>query len=111
RGRHEAAGDRLAGKTIREMTAMADIDLQPLVEGGLDDGMHLALAVDEATGVTRERMGENVAGAQQRNPALEDGIDVLAVGAAGRQSPELTEMNINRQIGAAADPAPNFDEP
>ena len=61
-------------------------------------------------GMTRERMGKNIAGAQQRNHALEDGIDILAVGAAGRQSPELTEMNIDRQVGAAPDLGRHFDD-
>ena len=48
RGWNDAGGDRLAGKTIGEMAAVADVDLQSLVERGLDDRMHLALAIDEA---------------------------------------------------------------
>ena len=55
-------------------------------------------------------MGENIAGAQQRDDALEDGIDILAIGAAGRQTPELTEMHIDRQVRAAPDLGGHFDD-
>ena len=65
--------------------------------------MDLALAVDEAARMTRERMRQDVAGAQLGNDAIQDGVGVLAVRAALRQTPELAEVNVKRQVGLAAD--------
>src|ERR1700742_2909220 len=92
------------------MAAMADVDLQSLVERSLDHRVHLALAIDETAGVARERMGKDIAVAQQRDHALQDGVDVLTVGAAFRQAPELAEMHIDRQIGTTADLGRHFDD-
>ena len=57
---------RLACETIGEVAAMADIDPQPAVKRCLDHRMNFALAIDEAAGMPRERMGQDVAGAEQR---------------------------------------------
>ena len=65
--------------------------------------MNLALPVDEAAGMARERMRENVARPQFRDHALQDGVGILAVGAALRQAPELAEMDVERQVGLASD--------
>ena len=108
RGRNDAGGDRLLGEPIGEMAAVTDVDLQAAIERGLDHRMHLALAIDEAAGMARERMRQHVALAQQRDHALQNRIDVLAVGAAFRQAPELAEMHIDRQIGAACRSRPPF---
>ncbi len=48
-------------------------------------------------------MRENVARPQLRDHALDDGVGILAVGAAFRQTPELTEMHVERQVGLTAD--------
>src|ERR1700752_3051133 len=85
------------------MTAMADIDLQAAIERGADHRMNLAVAIDEAAWMARERMSKNVARLQQGNDALEDSVDVLAVVAARRQAPELAEMHIDWQVRAGAD--------
>ena len=92
------------------MAAVTDVDLQAAIERGLNHGMHFALAVDEAAGMARERMRQHVALAQQGDHALQDRIDVFAVGAAFGQAPELTEMHIDRQIGAASDLGRHFDD-
>ena len=82
---------------------MADVHLQAAIERRLDHLVHLALAVDEAAGVARERMREDVARPEFRDHALEDRVCVLAIRAAPRQAPELAEVDIDRQVGLAAD--------
>jgi len=86
RRRHDAGIERLARQAIREMASMSDVDTHIAIERCLDHGMDLALPVDEAAGMPRERMCQDIALAQQRDHALEDRIDVLAVVAAFRQA-------------------------
>ena len=88
---------------------MADIDLEAAVERGADHVVDVAVAVDEAARMAGERVGENVARPQQRDDAGNDGVGVLAIGAALRQPPELAEMNIDRQPGPAPDPKSDRD--
>jgi hypothetical protein len=83
------------------MTAVADIDPQPAIECGLNHRVNIALAIDEPAGVARERMSKDVTGAEQGKHTLQNGVDVLAVGAALRKAPKLTKMNIDRQIRTA----------
>src|SRR6516164_11590123 len=71
--------------------------------------MDFALAIDEAAGMPRERMGQNIAGAQQRNHPLEYRIDILTIGAALGQAPQLPKVHIDRKIGAARDLGGHFD--
>jgi hypothetical protein len=47
------------------VAAVPDVDLEAHFERSLDDGVHVAVPVDEAAGVPGERMGENVAGPQK----------------------------------------------
>ena len=61
RGRDDAGGNRFTGQAIGEMAAMADINPQSTVECGLNHRMNLALAIDEAAGVTRKGMCEDIA--------------------------------------------------
>ena len=110
RGRNNAGGKGLFGETIGEMAAVTDVDLQAAIERRLNHGMHFTLAVDEASGMARERMRQHVALSQQRDHALQDRIDVFAVGAAFRQAPELTEVHIDRQVCAASDLGRHFDD-
>ena len=91
------------------MAAVADVDPQSAIERRLDQGMDFALAIDEAAGMPRERMGQNIAGAQQRNHPLEYCIDVLTIGAALGQAPQLPKVYIDRKIGAARDLGGHFD--
>ena len=84
---HDAGVERLAGEAIGEVAAVADIDLEPAVERGLDHLVHLAFAVDEAAGMARERMRQNIAGPQLWDHALEDRVGILAVGAAPAAGP------------------------
>jgi hypothetical protein len=74
----------------------------------LDQGVDFALAINEAAGMPRERMGQNIAGAQQRNHPLEYCIDVLTIGAALGQAPQLPKVHIDRKIGAACDRGGHF---
>src|SRR5215813_9745195 len=83
------------------MTAVADIDPQPARECGPNHRMNLALAVDEPAGVARERMSQDVAGAEQGQHTLQNGVDVLAVAATLRKAPKLAKMHIHRQIRTA----------
>src|SRR5215468_4970539 len=103
RMRHYPCVQRLSRQPVREVAAMPDIDLKPHVDGSLDDRVHLAVLVDEAAGMPRERVGEDIAGAQQADRALDDGVGIHPVCALRRQRPQLTEMNIDRQIGFTAD--------
>ena len=107
---HDAGVERLAREAIGEMAAVTDVDLEAPIERGLDNAVHLALAIDEAAGVARERMSENVAGLQQRDHPLDDRVGVLAIGARLRQAPELAEMHVDGQLGLLADLRRHLDD-
>src|ERR1700722_4189403 len=92
------------------MAAVSDIDLEPAVHRRADDRMDLALAVDKAAGMAREGMREDVAGAQQRDDALQNRIDILALRARFGQVPKLAEMNVDRQIRRAPDLRRKLDD-
>ena len=108
RMRHDAGGERVARDAIREMTAVADIDLQPGIDRGADDAVNLALTIDEAAGMARERMRQNIAGPQLRDHAFQDRVGIFAVGTALGQAPQRAEMDVKRQVGAAADLGRHF---
>ncbi len=55
-------------------------------------------------------MRQHVAWPQQRNHAGQNRVDILAIGAALRQAPELTEMHVDRQVGASSDLGGHFDD-
>jgi hypothetical protein len=99
---YDAGVERLARQAIGEMAAVADVDLQPAVERGLDDLVHLALAVDEAAWMARERMRQDIARPQLGDDALQNRIGVFAVRSALGQAPELAEVDIERQVGLAS---------
>src|SRR4051794_23930837 len=85
------------------MAAMPDIDLQTPIQRRLDHRVDFAFAIDEASGMARERMRQYVTFPQQRDDPRQDSIYILPIGAAFGQAPELTEMEVDRQIGAASD--------
>src|SRR5271170_5970500 len=85
------------------MAAVANVHLKPAVERGPDDVMNFALPIDEATGMARERMGQDVAGAQLWYHPLQDCIGVLAIGAALGQAPQRAEVHVKGKLGAPAD--------
>ena len=70
--------------------------LEPRGKQCLDQGVDFALAINEAAGMPRERMG------------LEYCIDVLTIGAALGQAPQLPKVHIDRKIGAACDLGGHF---
>src|SRR5437667_2090068 len=69
RGGNDTGSNRFFGETIGEVAAVTDIDLQAAIERRLNHRMHFTLAVNEAAGMTRERMRQHIAFSQQRNHA------------------------------------------
>src|SRR5258706_16332043 len=65
--------------------------------------MNLPLPVDEASGMARERVGDDVAGLEERHDLLEDRVGIDAVRAGLRESPQLAEVDIERQVRALRD--------
>ncbi len=100
---NDAGIERLARKAIREVAAVTDVDLEAAVQRGADHFMDLALPVDEAAGVSREGMSQNIARLQFRDHPIENGVGVFTVGPALGESPELAEMDVDRKLGLAAD--------
>src|SRR5262249_17898117 len=103
RVRYDSGVQCLSRKPVRKVAAVPDIDLEPHIDCGLDDWVHFTILVDETARMPRERMGEDVAGAQQAYCALDYGVGIHPVCSLRRQCPQLTKMNVYRQIGFAAD--------
>ena len=101
-GNH-AGVERDTRHLVAEVRAVADVGLEAHGERLLDDRVQLALAVDEAAGMARERVRDDVAGFQQRHHLLEDGVGIHAVRARLRQRPELAEVDVERQVGTPGD--------
>ena len=110
RSRNDAGGNGLVREAVGEVAAVADVDPQPPIKRRLDHRMHFAFAIDEATGVPREWMGQHIAGPKQRDHPCEDRIDVLTIIAALRQAPQLPEMHVDGQIGATPNLGCHFDD-
>ena len=72
RGRNDTGGDGLARQTVREMTAVADIDPQSAIQCRLDHGVNFALTIDEGTYTT---VGGYVLGRLGRRPKVGDAIE------------------------------------
>ena len=89
RVRHDAGIERLARQPIGEVAAVPDVDLEPAVERSANHLVDLALAIDEAARMARERVCEDVAGTQFGNHAFEDRVGVFAVRPALRKAPKL----------------------
>ena len=64
--------------------------------------MHFAFAINKTAGMSRERVGQHIAGAKQRDHSRQDRVDVFTIGAALRQAPKLSEVHIDRKVGATA---------
>ncbi len=103
RVRNDAGVERLAGEPVGEVAAVADVDLETAIEGGADHLVDIAVAVDEAARMAGEGMRQDIARLQQRDHARQDGVGVLAIGAALGQAPQLAEMHIDRKLGLAPD--------
>jgi hypothetical protein len=67
RVRHDSGIERLTCDAIREVTAVTDVDLEAMVDRGANNRVHFALSIDEAAGMPREWMRENIARPQLRN--------------------------------------------
>ena len=91
--------ERDLGHLETEVRAVAHVHLQAHIHRLADDIVNLALAVDESTRVLGEGVGQHVAGLQQPNHLVENGVGVHAVGTRFRQRPELSEMDVQRQVG------------
>ena len=83
-----------------EMSAAADIDGDALGQGLEDQRVDGAVGGDEAGGVAGERVGEHVAGIQQRDDLFDDHLRVD--GGPSFLRPQRAEMNIDGKAQFAA---------
>src|SRR5205814_2855469 len=103
RVRQDARVEHLLSRRKTEMRAIADIDLEATRDGLLDDRMHPPVLPDKAAGVSREGMRQHVAGFEQIEHIRQDAVGIDPALAAFRQCPELSEMDIERQLRLARD--------
>src|SRR5690606_23210524 len=101
--RTEGVGDdshveRLLRQPAGEVAPEADVPLEATIRCGPDDGVDLAVSIDESTGMLGERMGEDIPLTKQWNDTFENRVGVLAVRPGFRKSPELTEVDIERKV-------------
>ena len=102
RVRHDAGLEHQPRDLEREVRAVADVGLEATRQRLAHHRMQLAATIDEAAGMAREGMGEDVARPQDVEHLRQDGVGVVGL-LVLRQRPELAEVDVERQVERAGD--------